>query len=45
MTQVNIELITFFVSRMSRDQKIEWAGKMPDNIKDAVRNRLRGIYE
>ena len=40
MTQINIELIAFFVSRMSRAEQIEWASKMSDNIKDAVRAKL-----
>ena len=40
MIQVNIDLITFIVRRMSRSEQILWAAKMPDNIKDAVRSKL-----
>jgi hypothetical protein len=40
MTQVNIELITFFVARMTRNEQILWSKKQSDQVKYAVRAKL-----
>jgi hypothetical protein len=40
MTTINIPLITYTVSMMTRQQQIEWAAKMTEEVKTAVRDGL-----
>jgi hypothetical protein len=43
MTLINIKLIAFIVNRMSRTEMIEWAAKMPDDTKKAVKEEILKI--